>query len=372
MKTIYILTLGLALAACNNGLEPAGMTRQDAPDGDGEIRLAVTGNALTRADGATDYDVEQLIDEASWPGNQNYFRLTARMASDLSKTYIDGYVMYNTYLSENPWRFCTLTGERKTYYWPGTQAFDFFAYAPAVAAGEAHEPSIAKNGLTYDGFDADEDKHTLTCNLTAFMTGDQTDLKEFIYAYAKNQTQALQGESGVTLRFQHPLAAIFLRISSSFLNTDLYSVTFTGETAQSNGKGVYAEGTGTCGTDGTMWEVKEGVTASDFNIDVYKTMGYEMFIGNLFEKPFLVMPQALADREGLDDVVMKIRYRKPNGNATKTVYLPVTSEVKAWEAGKAYYYGIDLGKDESVTVSVEVEPWNQMGSYTDEGVDEDD
>ena len=371
MKTslFYTLTLGMALAACNAGVdEPAPLPVDDGA----EISLAVTGDAMTRRDGASDYDLDYLISESSWPGNQNYFKVDAYMQSDLSKKYIDSYVMYNTYLTEKPWRFCTTGGEQNTYYWPGNQVFDFFAYAPAMSGGAATPPSIASNGITYDGFDHEANKHTLTCDLRSFKDGDQESLTEFVYAYETDKTQAQHADTGVTLHFQHPLSAIFVRLASGFLNTDLYSVTFTGAADGANGRGIYYEGTGTCGTDGTTWTVKEGATASDFNIDIYMTMGYEMFIGNVYEKPFLVMPQTLTDRQGLEDVVIKIRYRKPNGSNTLVVTLPVTNEVKEWEAGKAYVYALDLGKDDSITVGVTVEPWSYKGDYTEVGVDEDD
>ena len=76
----------MALAACNAGVdEPAPLPAEDGA----EISLAVTGDAMTRRDGASDYDLDYLISESSWPGNQNYFKVDAYMQSDLSKKYID-------------------------------------------------------------------------------------------------------------------------------------------------------------------------------------------------------------------------------------------------------------------------------------------
>lgn len=269
-------------------------------------------------------------------------------------------------------------GAVQSYYWPYSLGFDVFAYAPAMAGGVPEEPTIAKNGLTYDGFDAAENKHTLTCDLRNFRVGDQEDLSEFIYAYSTNQTFAAQGESGIVLQFQHPLSAIFIRIGSAFDGLRLNSLTLTStDLGNGHGTGIYCEGTGTCSTDGTTWTKLEAATAYDFTFYVNKIMSEDLYIGNVFQKPFLVMPQKLCEREGLDDVVMKISYakRKDDGISyfpDKEVSLPITDKIKTWEAGKAYYYTLELGKDESVIVGASVEPWNYYGNYTTIPIDKDD
>lgn len=382
-KTIYYsIGLMVALLAGCTAEEAATSSEAEAAEG-GEIRLAVAGSgglAVTRATGATSYDYDILQEECSWPGNENYFKLTARMSANLNKVYIDDYVMYNTYVTEFPWRICELDGTQRKYYWPSSTAFDFFAYAPATSGGAYVAPSIAANGVTYDGFDEESNVHTLSCNLEGFSYGDQSGLKEFIYAYETNQTYANQGATGVTLHFQHPLSAIFLRLSSAFENMMLKTVTFTSRSAGANGIGIYHQGTGTCSTDGTAWEHLEGATASEFKFIVNKIMGQTMFIGDIFDTPFLVMPQPLVDREGLEDVVMTIKFAKGvddgAGNISwpreKTVTLSITGVIDAWESGKAYTYSLELGKDESVIVSASVEPWNYQGAYTHTNIDEDE
>lgn len=383
MKTIYysIGFMAALLAGCT--AEDAGTAGEaDAPAEGGEIRLAVAGTSglsATRS-GALSYDYDYLQNECSWPGSENYFKLEARMSANLDKVYIDDYVMYNTYVSEYPWRICEIDGTQLKYYWPGSTAFDFFAYAPATSGGVAVPPTILDNGLTYDGFDPVENKHTLSCNLTEFRYGDQSDLKEFIYAYETNQTYAKQGVSGVTLHFQHPLAAIYIRLASAFENTKLNSVTFKSRNSTPTGSGIYYTGTGTCTTDGTTWEHLEGAHANDFKININKVMGSTMFIGNIFDEPFLVMPQPLADRQGLEDVVMEIRFAKGHDDGggsiswpvEKIVTLPITGVIDRWESGKAYTYSLELGKDESVIVNASVESWNYQGNYTGVMVDDDD
>lgn len=382
-----IWALGLLLAACTSDDGPEAMGyegRSDAPTAEamgGEIRINVGGTgSRTRADGALSFDYDYLQQQCSWPGEaQNYFRVDAYMVDDRTKKYIDGsYVLYNTYASQFPWKFCNAAGDVQSYYWPYSLGFDFFAYAPAMSDGAAQEPTIAANGVEYAGFDPVENKHTLSCDLSGFSYGSQEMMTEFIYAYEPGQTYAAHGQSGVTLHFQHPLAAVIIRLSSAFDGLKLNSVAFT-STDLGNGKGtgIYQQGTGTCSADGTTWEVPEGTVASDFTIYYNLVMNESMFIGNIYEKPFLVMPQPLIDREGLEDVVMQIKYAKRSNTGSgyadeKTVTLPITGEIDSWESGKAYVYSLELGKDESIIVGASVEPWNYQGDHTVVPIDKDE
>ena len=380
MKTDYkiaFMVSVLAVAACTSDHEEGGSVETSAAQGN-EIRIAVAGTSsygITRSEGAVSYNNDYLKEEASWPGSENYFKVTARFSSELSKKYIDNYVMYNTYSNDvNPWQICTTDGTPKTYYWPASTAFDFFAYAPAMKGGAVHEPTIAENGMTVDAFDDANNRQTLTADLRAFRYGDQTDLKEVVYAYSTGQTYAKQGVTGVSLQFQHPLAAIVLRISGAFDQLLLNTVKFTSETT-TKGSGIYHQGVGTCTPADTRWEIPESAAPADLNIDIYKIMNQTMYIGDIFEKPFLVIPQTLVDREGLEDLVMEISFQKksagPGYDAVKTVMLPITKKVTSWEAGKLYVYSLELGKDESVIVGCSVEAWNAHGSYTHIDIDSD-
>ena len=381
-----IWALGLLLVACTADNGPDAMSHEGQPELPsaealgGEIRINVgdTRNK-TRIEGATSFDYDYLQQQCSWPGDaQNYFKVDAYMVDDRTKKYIDGsYVLYNTYVTEFPWKFCNAAGVSQPYYWPYTLGFDFFAYAPAMVGGVPQEPTIAANGVTYDGFDAVENKHTLSCDLENFRYGDQEGLTEFIYAYETDQTYATHGQSGVTLHFQHPLAAVIIRLSSAFEALKLNTVTFTStDLGTGKGQGIYHQGTGTCSTDGTTWVKPETAVASDFTIFFNKIMNESMFIGNIYEKPFLVMPQSLIDRDGLEDVVIQIKFQKKLNeteyDAEKTVTLPITDKITSWEAGKAYVYSLELGKDESIIIGASVEPWNYQGDHTIVPIDKDE
>lgn len=395
MRIVKLAFCGLGLltltAACtaDDGLAVAGPAAPDGQDvmtADREIGLCVSAAApvsgRTTRDGATSYDYDLLQEEATFDpldasAGRNFFHVEARNASDRDSVYIDSYVRYYPYATDGfLWQFCKSDGTREHYYWPASSVFDFFAYAPAMSGGAVTAPSHAANGVAYSGFDTATNTHTLTCDLSegSFTAGNQSGMQEFIYAYEPGQSYADQGETGVTLRFQHPLSAVYLKIESAFQGLQLYTVTFTSAddpATNTYGQGIYYAGTGTCSTDGTTWEHDEHDMASAFTINVSKVMGTSMFIGYIFTKPYLVMPQPLTDREGLEDVVMTLLYKKLGEADNRTITLPITDTIKAWESGKAYIYTLDIGADESITVGVEVEPWNYQGNYTDVGVDKD-
>ena len=86
------------------------------------------------------------------------------------------------------------------HYWPAEGALDFFAYMPSNVANSPYSPGY--------NLVNDTPSPTVTCTSLPLSHYLQKDLKEFIYAWTKNQSKADPGAAGVTLNFLHPFARV--------------------------------------------------------------------------------------------------------------------------------------------------------------------
>ena len=386
-----MMATGLLLTACQADDAPAvAATDAEQPAGGGAVADTLSGRheiffrvgsadqrQATRA--VTFWDIDRLKTDCDYLGTvQNYFSVTAYM-DGLSDTDDNGKFINSSgkihvlYIESNtmPWRFCTPDGAVQHYYWPETIPLNFFAYHPCQMPlnTDGVTPPDPSTCITVGAYT--DRAPQLTCTALPLTNIGQASLKEFIYAYTEAITYKDYG-GYAPLTFQHPLAAVTLTLSSCFPQLKLLNVTF---------ERVYNNGTGTCTTSSVAWTTTGALgnlsltwDPNDFGEDsptYRKEMGVSMNIGRI-DGPFLVLPQALTDRDGLEDVTMKITYQKLGEPNPKDITLPITSTVKTWESGKHYIYELELGKDESVIIGCTVEDWVDHGNYTDIGVDEDE
>lgn len=324
-----------------------------------EITFNVTAEenqeAVTRE--ATLYDnLSTLQTELSREGGAgNFFHVDAFYDGETSK-YIDSHVFYFSGGS-GVWTFADNTGSRLHYYWPPSQTLtylNFLAYYPEV---------LTHTGVSSVTYSSDK-APVINCNLP--LTNNQTfdgspriNMREFIYAFEERKNKTEHAESGVTLDFMHPFAAVYFRIGQAKQLMTLNSVIF---------RRIFYKGASTYNknnTPKTSWTPSGSST--DFTMSIGKQMGTTMQKGSEYG-PFIVMPQAFTGRAGLSDIKIAINYTPYSGSETTTSDISLGHD--SWIPGKKYIYTLDLGQDEgNINVSVSVVDWDDQGNNTQINVD---
>ena len=242
---------------------------------------------------------------------------------------------YNNEDQVDEWRFHDGT-DWKDYYYPqkGT-SIDMFGYIPRgyVTVTQAYPPSFTVN-MPYDG---------------------QTNLEEFMYAYAPRQSADNAGP--VNLVFEHPFTAIRFVVKQSHRNLKINSIGFQN-----------LKCTGTCSIseeDKTAtWTLDNPQTMT---IPIGKTIPNDINFGGPIGDTYLVIPQ-----EFTDGLALYIDYIWDNndGNDQNDHYDPsiLLSEIHtaggSWKAGYIYTYAMNLGNSaEEIRFDVTVEPWVPTHNY---------
>lgn len=98
------------------------------------------------------------------------------------------------------------------HYWPAEGSLDFFTYVPTTYVGD----------ITYTA----SDNITFVCtNLPMTSTGQNEDLKEFVYAVTTGQNKT-NAAAGVSLTFRHPFARIKFQLAANHKAITINSITF--------------------------------------------------------------------------------------------------------------------------------------------------
>ena len=367
----------LVLTACQSddrqtATSTQGGTSDDTQSAFHEINFQVNAadrQSDTRA--VTFADLDRLQSDCYVMGStRNYFSVTAYMDGETDR-FINSsgniHVLYSG-TGSTPWHFCTKDGTVQTYFWPETIPLNFFAFHPCQMEGGV--PTDKPDPATCLRLGAYADRTPqLECTALPLTNIGQATLQELIYAYTEAITYKDYG-GYAPLTFQHPLAAVSLTLSSCYPGLTLTGVTF---------KNIYNNGMGVCSPTSVSWTTMGPVgslvlswnknDSAEESPTYQKIMGQTMFIGAI-DGPFLVLPQALTDRDALSDVSMEIKYIKRGEIVEKSIELPMTDTVKEWLSGKHYIYQLELGKDESIIVGCVVEEWADHGN-TPVGIDED-
>ena len=324
-----------------------------------EIKFQITTDenqeAVTRE--ATLYNnLSTLQAELSREGGAgNFFHVDAFYDGETSK-YIDSHVFYFSGGS-GVWTFADNTGSRLHYYWPPSQTLtylNFLAYYPEV---------LTHTGVSSVTYSSDK-APVINCKLP--LTNNQTfdgspriNMREFIYAFEERKNKTEHAESGVTLDFMHPFAAVYFRIGQAKQLMTLNSIIL---------RRIFYQGASSynsVATPKTSWTPSGSST--DFTMSIGKQMGTTMQKGSEYG-PFIVMPQAFTGRAGLSDIKIAINYTPYSGSETTTSDISLGHD--SWIPGKKYIYTLDLGQDEgNINVSVSVVDWDDQGNNTQINVD---
>ena len=153
--------------------------------------------------------------------------------------YLDGtqYFSSNVIWYNSKWKF-----EHNKYYWPASGTLKFYGYSAVPSCFTSHTHASGNPQFTCT--------LPMTSDGGSDITNDQDDLLEFVYAKATG-TKAANGETGVTLNFQHPFTRINLKLSSTQASIQINTITF--KSIKNNGN--YNDGTWTLTGDATNFVV---------------------------------------------------------------------------------------------------------------------
>lgn len=273
------------------------------------------------------------------------FRLSAYASGSDEAAIYNARVNYN----DGNWGFRNEMGTPENdnddmpaqYWWPVGTNLNFFAYMPL----KSHR--LAKTGFTVEGY-THETGPRFSCNLPLDKAG-QSDLQEFIYAYAEDQNLATQeANGGVPLQFRHPLSCIIFKLGDSYRIT-INSVRIDG-----------IDNTGTF--TGGVWTNN---TAQDHTlfIEVNETVSEGLNTGSVIGGPYLVLPQDFSS----DLSRLVLNYDYPSlGEDDKDTGIAIKQLNTKWEPGKKYTYLLSKGDSgEEVVFDVLVDEWDVV-SYRNE------
>lgn len=208
--------------------------------------------------------------------------------AETTTPYINGVTV--NWVDETEWLFSD-----GKHYWPSSGSLDFFAYLPLEKPSYMSEPSYSYSS---------GQKFSFTCTMPVTSATQGSGIKEFVYAFAANQSKSTNS-GNVDLTFHHPFARIIL--AEGTIDGE---VTVTGITLNS---------------------IKYNETFSSGNSPRWTSAGSTAnFTADGFGGPFLVIPQSWP---GSIDV-----------NITRSGIPDVLSTTVAteWEAGYSYTYTINV------------------------------
>jgi len=337
-----------------------------------EIRLSIgEWNPVSEATRAMLFDNEQeLMDPAEGGGN---FTLSTYVTST-GAPYMKGVRVFCRNVPDD-WIFLTGDGNVIKYYWPATEALNFFAYMPDTAYKGIDDSYLAKNSYVTMGSYTKADGQTFSCALPPTITiadavesgstaVPDNDIQEFICAYSTGLTR----ETGTAhMHFVHPFSLVEFEMKTAPEGLKINSISIEGiylsgtcnvKTATTNGDLSGITWTASVPASGTT--ENESGTKEKFTVIINKVVpnhedtNLNVPIGD----PHVVMPQAL------DDVKFIISYTYNDSPGVKSAKL--FSDAGAanpdlatkWEPGKKYTYAFDFGgEDDDVVVYVSVDEW---------------
>lgn len=349
-KNIYTLISAILLIVVTGVISSC--TQRTAPDSDNSIRFNPTLPEGFRETKAYIYQGTELP-----TSDENfYFHIDAYLAdkdgsdgldvlpyfsSDVKYLYI-----YNDQDQIQEWRFCNITEggvEWVEYYYPQTgESIDLFGYVRAeyVTVKEANPP---------------------TFSVEMPLTDNQSDVKEFMYAYSPGQTK---DNNPVQLNFIHPFAAVRFVVKQSHRNLIINKIGFKNlknkATCSLNPANNYS----------MNWSFDESDNSNPMEISVGKTIPDDINFGGPIGDTYLVLPQTFDSDENAG-IKLFVDYTwnnndndNTNDNHTPEILLH-TLQPEGWSPGYIYTYAMNLGNSaEEISFKVTVEPWVKTYSYT--------
>ena len=347
---IFGFVLLFALIGCSGQDEPT-VQKPDEPvvEKPGEIQLSDTEIRLEVADWkpltesrATLYEGEEDFKDGgttSAPKPGGYFTLYGYIDGK-DGVYLGGATAYwDSYNNRNKWIF--LSGNNEiTYYWPNSDAVNFFAYMPYK--GYSGNLKHYVSNFQY----SENTGQTFDCALPQTNEKDADEI-EFIYAYKEKQTKA---NNPLELEFKHPFAAIYFKLSPESSRMTINSIAL---------EGVYLNGTFSC--EGNEWDPNGNPEI--FTATINKRIPNDVNYNTIFAGPYLVMPQALSNQVKL---VLNAKRAMDGYYNNETTVTAETNLTDRWEPGKKYIYTLGVGnRNEEIYFNVAVEDWIKV-SYKNE------
>ena len=331
--SFIVFALAMALAGCILcGCEK----EEEHPNSGNEIMFAPAVNAGTgvKTRGASLYESEEYDLRGDRIHIDTYF--TQRNHSPFFSSDAQ-FSNEDVDPSKHRWLFHNGSGYT-THYWPLEESVDFFAYAPGICS----YISVDKSGGKFPP------SFTATMPLNNSGTDqNQDNMKEFMYACTPNRTN----EQGVVpLSFEHPFAAIVFTVKQSQRDLTVNSITISD---------IGYKSTCTPALDGGRyipnWGSFEGT--GDLVLTVGKIIPGEINFGGELGGPYLVLPQ---DNSSTNKTLNIVCHWKgyDTDNKTKTLTGIINNK---WEAGKVYYYALDLGNSrQEILFEVTIKPWEYI------------
>lgn len=332
----------LAVTGCGAQEESLGLNPDEPivekPNGiqlsDKEIRLQVGDWRPLTESRATLYEGEEDFTDGGTvynPKPGGYFTLYGYI-DGTNDVYLGRVTAYwDSYNNRNEWIF--LSGNNEiTYYWPNSDAINFFAYMP-------HKEYSGNLKHYVSNFQYSESTgQTFDCALPQTNEKDTEEI-EFIYAYKEKQTKA---NNPLELEFKHPFAAIYFKLSPASSRMTINNIAL---------EDVYLNGTFSC--EKNEW-TRLGEPGT-FNTTIDKRIPNDVNYNTIFAGPYLVMPQMLSNQVKL--VLNATRAIDGEAN-NETAVIARTNLKDQWEPGKKYIYTIGVGdKNEEIYFNVAVEDW---------------
>lgn len=336
----------LALTGCG-GQEESPVLKPDEPIvekpsgiqlSDKEIRLQVGDWKPLTESRATLYEGEEDIRDGgtvSSPKPGGYFTLYGYI-DGTDDVYLGGATAYwDSYNNRNEWIF--LSGKDEiTYYWPNSDAVNFFAYMPYKGYSGNLKHYISN--FQY----SESTGQTFDCALPETNDNDANEI-EFIYAYKEEQTKA---NNPLELEFKHPFAAIYFKLSPESSRMTINSIALAD---------VYLNGTFSC--ERNEW-IPNG-NPGTFTATIDKRIPNDVNYNTIFAGPYLVMPQALSNQVKL---VLNAKRAVDGDSNNETTVTAETNLTNQWEPGKKYIYTLEMGdRNEEIYFNVAVEDWIKVG-----------
>lgn len=286
-------------------------------------------------------DKSDLLDPAKGGGN---FTLYAHVDGS-NYTYIDGArVWYFDDPQVRRWIFWGGDNTSISYYWPNSDALNFFAFMPDDRYnqyGYNYKPTCVTIGPY-----SEATGQTFYCKLPD-TAGYSSDRQEFIYAYEEGLTKE---DNPVVLHFKHPFATVNFKVAAGSYRLTVESVKFSN---------IYLEGMFSTAT--SAWE-PQAAAANDCQMDIGKRIPNDVNYNTLLDKdePFLVMPQSLQNAS----ITLNARRSVDGGTdqvISETVALKEIGSTE-WLPGKQYVYTFMIGDNkEEIYFNVEVYDWVDGG-----------
>ena len=271
----------------------------------GEIHFNADVWQMMQGTRASFYDTDVL--------KSNGFNCAAYMGST---PYFSTHVTWSS--SSSKWVF-----DDGKHFWPTSGTVTFYGYSMVPSCfGTSHTHASGIPQFTCTNL-------PMTSDGSSDVTNDQDDLWEFVYAKATG-TKAENGETGVTLNFQHPFTRINLKFSSTQESIHINTITF--KSLKNNGN--FNDGTWTLTGEATNFVVTAN---SDYSA------------GNDIGS-YLMIPQSWAG-----EIEVEATWTDWGEQLAHTVTATVPT---TWQAGYSYTYTFTVTEtDLKVDTSKFTEQW---------------